>query len=242
MEELEIHSIANSFPMMNSKEYSGLVGSMEKYGFDKNFPILLFEDKILDGRNRYKAAKEVGIEPIYRVFEGTWEEAVIESQKLNLKRRNLNKNQLAMTAAKEILRTRASDTEKKLSVPKSAEIHNISITYVKRALNVCMEDLILADHIFNGKVTISQAEHKLGEIQRAREPIPEFETDVEEKDQSSDEITDKEAASKVTKLEEKEKEMTQQIGILESEYINLMKELMFYKDNCTCNLEYKTGH
>lgn len=242
MVELEIHPIANSFPMMNGKEYSGLVGSMEKHGFDKNFPIVQFEDKILDGRNRYKAAREVGIDPIYRVFEGTFEEAITESQKLNLKRRNLNKNQLAMTAAKEVIRTRESDTEKKLPIPKAAEIHNISITYIKRALNICNEDLELAEHVFNGKVTISQAEFKLGEIQRAREPAPEFEIDVEEKSQSSDKITDKEAASKLAELEEKDEKMTQKIETLENEFVNTMEELMYYRENCTCNLKFKTSH
>lgn len=242
MEEFKIHSIANNFPMMNRKEYSGLVGSMEKHGFDENFPIVLFEDKILDGRNRYKAAKELGIAPVLRVFEGTFNEAIQESQKLNLKRRNLNKNQLAMTAAKEVLRTRESETEKKLSLPKAADIHNISTTYIKRALNIYTEDTTLAGHIFNGKVTISQAEFKLEEIKRAREPTPEFEIDIEEKDQLSDNITDKEAASKLAILEEKDEQMTQQLETLESEYTNTMEELMYYRENCTCNLKFKTGH
>lgn len=242
MEELKIHPIANSFPMMSKKEYSGLVGSMEKDGFDKNFPIVLFEEQILDGRNRYKAAREVAIEPIFRTFEGTFEEAVKESQKLNLKRRNMNKNQLAMTAAKEVIRTRESETEKKISLPKAANIHNISITYIKRALNIYKDDIKLAEHVFNGKVTISQAEHKIGEIQRAREPAAEFESDVEEKEQSSDNITDKETASKLAELEEKEEELTTQLDALQSEYIDAISELTFYRENCTCNLQYKTGH
>lgn len=241
MVELDIHTIANSFPMMTTKEYSGLVGSMEKDGYDKNFPIVIYEDKILDGRNRYKAAIEVGVEPIYRVFKGILEEAVAESQKLNLKRRNMNKNQLSMTAAKEIVRTRESTVEKKLSIPKSALIHNISVTYIKRAMKILIEDPVLADHVFNGKVTISQAEYKLNEIQRAREPIPEFENDDLKVDESV-ETTDKESMLELSELKDKNQEISQNLETLQGHYVDIAEELAYYKENCTCNLQYKTGH
>lgn len=241
MKELSTHPIANSFPVMTRKEYSGLVGSMEKEGFDENFPILLYEGKILDGRNRYKAAKETSVEPIYRVFKGTFEEAIAEGQKLNLKRRNMNKNQLAMTAAKEVVRTRESEFEKKLSIKKAAHIHNTSETYTKRAMNIITEDSVLADHVFNGKVTIAQAEHTLNVIRRAREPVPEFE-DEGLKVNESTEVMDQESILELSELQEKNQEISQSLKTLENQYENIAEELAYYKENCTCNLQYKTGH
>src|ERR1700722_9985950 len=60
-------------------------------------PIVLFEKRILDGRNRAAACESAGRQPRYVEFEGTREEALMFVVSHNLKRRHLNKQAIADT-------------------------------------------------------------------------------------------------------------------------------------------------
>lgn len=64
----EIHPAASEFPMMDEKRYSELVEDIQKNGLLQ--PITLCDGMILDGRNRYKACQELGIEPETKTYEG----------------------------------------------------------------------------------------------------------------------------------------------------------------------------
>jgi ParB-like chromosome segregation protein Spo0J len=59
---LKPHDIANEDPLMNAAEFEALKVSIKASGIRE--PITLFRDngvlQILDGRNRYNAAKETG--------------------------------------------------------------------------------------------------------------------------------------------------------------------------------------
>lgn len=60
----------NKYPEMQEKFFNNLKNDIEVNGYDKSFPIYLYEDKIIDGWNRYRACKELNIEPIYKKFIG----------------------------------------------------------------------------------------------------------------------------------------------------------------------------
>ena len=52
------HELANLLPMIEGIKFAELKEDIRKNGILE--PIKLFEDRILDGRNRHKAGKEVG--------------------------------------------------------------------------------------------------------------------------------------------------------------------------------------
>jgi len=65
---LEFHDIANSYPLMEGQEFDDLCKDIAEKGLLES--IWLYEGKILDGRNRYKAAIEAGVEPVIVEFSG----------------------------------------------------------------------------------------------------------------------------------------------------------------------------
>jgi len=57
----EIHPAASLFPEMDEKSLADLVESVKEHGI--RVPLVLFEGKLLDGRNRARAALALGIPP-----------------------------------------------------------------------------------------------------------------------------------------------------------------------------------
>src|SRR2546429_4853104 len=70
---VEFHPIANLFPLMEGEEFTALVEDIRKHRLQ--YGIVIYQGKILDGRNRYRACREIGIEPASTEFEGTEAEA-----------------------------------------------------------------------------------------------------------------------------------------------------------------------
>ena len=98
MKTLEFHPIADVFPMIGEDALATMTASIKATGLA--VPIVLFEGKILDGRNRYQACQAAGIKPRTEVFKGTGPQAVAHSWKLNFERRHLNPSQAAIADAK----------------------------------------------------------------------------------------------------------------------------------------------
>ncbi len=95
---MKYHPIASIFPLMEGQEYEYLKANIEKNGIIE--AITVYEDKILDGRNRARACSELGTEPATRTFTGTPLEAIERVWALNRARRHLNPSQAAIAAAR----------------------------------------------------------------------------------------------------------------------------------------------
>jgi hypothetical protein len=64
----KFHPIAECLPMLPGQELDQLVEDVRKYGL--RVPITVFENKILDGRNRYVACKKAKVKPRFEPYEG----------------------------------------------------------------------------------------------------------------------------------------------------------------------------
>lgn len=93
----EFHEVANIFPMMSETEFSGLVEDIRKNG--QREPIWLHQEKIVDGRNRYNACSEIGVEPVVDKWDGKGS-LVDFVMSMNFHRRQLSTSQRAMVGAK----------------------------------------------------------------------------------------------------------------------------------------------
>lgn len=98
MTDLQFHEIAGIFALMQGHEYDALVADIQAHGVLE--PIWLYEGKILDGRNRYNAAREAGATFETKTFNGSAFEAIEFAWSLNRTRRHLSPSQAAMADAR----------------------------------------------------------------------------------------------------------------------------------------------
>jgi N6-adenosine-specific RNA methylase IME4 len=107
---LEFHEVARIFPMMGDEDYNALKLDIVDNGLLE--PILTYQGKILDGRNRYRACVELGIEPKFQSWDGNGSPIQFVVS-LNLKRRHLSSSQKAMIAL---------EVEKQLAIEASKNV------------------------------------------------------------------------------------------------------------------------
>lgn len=91
---LEPHPAAGLMPAMTADEYAEMRDDMAENGLLT--PIVLHDGKILDGRHRYQACRELGIEPRFEVYDGDNPVAYVVGT--NLHRRHLSASQRAAVA------------------------------------------------------------------------------------------------------------------------------------------------
>jgi ParB-like chromosome segregation protein Spo0J len=60
-----IHKAAELFPLSEGIELDELVASMKRDGFDPLHPVLRWKGKVVDGRNRLRAAQSAGVDPVF---------------------------------------------------------------------------------------------------------------------------------------------------------------------------------
>jgi ParB-like chromosome segregation protein Spo0J len=84
-EQYEFHPLANKFRSLEGEEFEELVDDIRANGLREE--IVLHDGMILDGRNRYHACRAAGVEPRYRIFDGSDPAAFVISA--NIHRRHL---------------------------------------------------------------------------------------------------------------------------------------------------------
>jgi N6-adenosine-specific RNA methylase IME4 len=87
----------NIYPEMQPEEFERLRANIFANGYDKRYPIWIFEGEIIDGWNRYRACQALGVEPYTQHFLGS----AVDAMQLVIRsndRRDLNSSQRAIIA------------------------------------------------------------------------------------------------------------------------------------------------
>lgn len=157
MTNLEFHPLANLFPLIEGAEFEQLVADIKANGVRE--PVITYEGKILDGRNRFKAANAAGAEVPFREYEGADPLGFVIS--LNLHRRHLNESQRAMVAAAIATLGQGKPANlpvKPVTQAEAAERMQVSERSVRAAAKVRDEGAPeLADAVRSGAVSVSAA-------------------------------------------------------------------------------------
>lgn len=174
---MQFHEVANIFPLMEGEEFQALVNDIRKNGLQE--AIWTYQDKIIDGRNRYSAVlrlQEQGhpIVPKFREWNGKGNLLAFVVS-LNLHRRHLTESQRAMIVAGMSKGKKGRPKENGSIEPfmprqQAADMLNVSPSSAKRASKVTQHgDEGLINAVRSGEMSVSAAE----QVVDAAEKYPE---------------------------------------------------------------------
>lgn len=160
---MKSHEYADLFPMMSDSEIQPFADNIKQNG--QADPIILFEGKILDGRNRFRACEMVGVTPHFKDYEGTDPLGYVVSH--NLHRRHLSESQRGMVGAKLAQLQHGGDRksdqikssiEPLITQKQAAEMLNIGVNSIKRSKQVLKNGIIeLQDMQMSGEISAAAA-------------------------------------------------------------------------------------
>lgn len=189
---LQAHPAAEFFPPMTEEQYATFKTDIESNGLRED--IWLYEGRILDGRNRYRACMELGITPRFRTYSGDSPTAFAWS--LNGERRHLTNGQRAAIGVEMLpaLREEAKqrqlaglkrglvipvppavgerDTKKQEAVEAAAQIVKASATNIQYAKAVRERDPEVFDRLKRGELNVFTAYRHVKEKPAPAQRLP----------------------------------------------------------------------
>lgn len=163
MSEYEIHEYCDIFPDLSDAELQEMAESIRANG--QLQPIYRWNKKILDGKNRLKACKLAGVNPVFESWCPTNpadekladEEAWNFANALNYDRRHLSASQRSMHAAMRLKR-KSANLHSAETIKSVAKKENVSVRSVKNAKDVIANGTPELQHaVTNGHVAVSDA-------------------------------------------------------------------------------------
>ena len=158
MTTYEPHELALVFPPMSEPEFAAFKEDIREHGQQE--PIILYEGKILDGRHRYRACRELTREPRVLRFEGNPRAAAQFVLGRNFHRRHLTASQRALVAAEMCkLRPRGNaGTSPYLTAAQASTLMGVGHDLVKDAKHLLrLGDQALLRSVREGEQTVSAA-------------------------------------------------------------------------------------
>jgi hypothetical protein len=248
--KLEFHSVANIMPMMSNNEYEALKLDVKANGLRE--PIVIYQNKIIDGRNRYNACLDTGIKPIFKEYKGEEKDLIDFVISLNINRRHLTKSQLSClavenlpyyeTKAKELKALKQSNLRKGKSVLNDniesinsvklvSELFGVANGYISEAKRLHKENIELFELVKSGELTLKNAIKQLSFLKS-------------EKISNNDNISNSPQTltnNELTKNDLKKiNELVNELGITETKAKDyILKKKSNVKPKLKSNIEYK---
>jgi N6-adenosine-specific RNA methylase IME4 len=157
---VKFHALAELFPLLDGREFDELVADIATNGLRE--PVWLYQDAVLDGRNRWRACAQLGIAAATCTYTGDDPLAFVIS--LNLRRRHLTEGQRAMVAAEIAKLPKGANQHPPIGGPsmptaaQAAEMLNVGTRSVERAREVLehgASELVRA--VKRGAISVSAA-------------------------------------------------------------------------------------
>ena len=171
---IEIHPVAEKFPLLVGSDYEELVRDIRDRG--QLHPVVIHGNQLLDGRNRVRACDELNIAPVEiewdapdGVTAGEW---IIST---NLQRRHLTSQQRAMLAADpdilDVLEAEARERQTRgvqekipegsQSRAEAAKTFQTNERYVSDAKKIRKRKPELVEPVINGTLTLTEAKKEV---------------------------------------------------------------------------------
>jgi ParB-like chromosome segregation protein Spo0J len=126
--QLPSHPAADLFPMMSEEEFQGLKADIDAHG--QHEEIVLCDGMILDGRNRYRACRELKCEPrMYALAKNIIQDPFAFVLSANLHRRHLNGEQKRAVIGR-LLQDNPKQSNRQLAEKVGVDHHTVA--YVRR--------------------------------------------------------------------------------------------------------------
>ncbi len=130
--DLSIHELAATTPTMTTSQFDALVRDIDING--QLDPVVLYRGKIIDGRHRYRALIQLGVEFILcvKMTNNSTKEDIMTVIRSKETRRHESACQLAISAYRYML----SNPDKKLTQSDAANIFGANIKQLRKAMTI----------------------------------------------------------------------------------------------------------
>ena len=157
MQSYQTHPHANVMPAMMDSEFQALKEDILKNG--QHLPIQLLDGIILDGRNRDRACRELGIHS--KVETWTGKDSLEYVLSVNLHRRHLSESQRAMAAAEVATLPKGANQHTAVAAPSQqsiAKLFAVSTDSIQRGKKVIAQGSeALIEQVRNGEISVAKA-------------------------------------------------------------------------------------
>ena len=233
---MNFHEICEVFPRMPDADYAALREDIRAHGVRE--PIWMWRGYCIDGRHRYMACADVGIECPTREYEGDESELVAFVLSLNLKRRHLDTSQRAMVAASLARISHGGDrrSDQAANLPletqaAAASKLNVGERSVRAAKKVIEEGVPeLKEAVEQGKVSVSAAE-KIAELPKREQKRVVAQERVQEvaAERRAEKAPKPEKPSELEALKKENEELREELVELANQQEPLQQEVEFLR-------------